>query len=309
MWIGSFDGRLLVARQDRTDQVLGSDVLDEVTCLMQTRDGAMWVGTQGNGLVRVEGDQVRRWTPNEGLTSDPIRSLFEDSAGNLWVGTQGSGLIRMAVGPLTAIGEPEGLASDGAWTIAPRRQGGVWIGSSKGLDQIDEDGVQAVGLPPSLNGSWVRSVFEDGEGRLWVGSYGSGLARREDGRWRVWTTADGLADSSVVAVTGDRAGGVWVGTTQGLHRVTGDEITPHDGLEVPYIRVILVDSRGRAWFGTNGGGERGSAPTEVGWPVWQATVSRSSAPPTVSPTTLFGASARAPTAASGSALTAAACAG
>src|SRR4030095_5667498 len=66
-----------------------------VRAFASTRDGALWLGTNGGGLTRYREGTFTRVTHAEGLPSDLIRSLYQDADGWLWVGTEGRGLARL----------------------------------------------------------------------------------------------------------------------------------------------------------------------------------------------------------------------
>jgi ligand-binding sensor domain-containing protein len=59
--------------------------------LTTTRDGALWAGAEGGGLIRYRAGSFRAFGPAEGLANGFVRVIFEDRAGTLWVGTD-SGL-------------------------------------------------------------------------------------------------------------------------------------------------------------------------------------------------------------------------
>src|SRR5688572_9945552 len=63
--------------------------------VVQTRDGYLWVGTNG-GLARFDGIHFTIFdtgaTPE--LKSNRIRALLEDRDGNLWIGTENGGLTK-----------------------------------------------------------------------------------------------------------------------------------------------------------------------------------------------------------------------
>ena len=63
-----------------------------VHSILQTRDGFLWIATEG-GLARFDGYQFLIFDSRNTLSlkSDNIRALLEDSGGTLWIGT-GSGL-------------------------------------------------------------------------------------------------------------------------------------------------------------------------------------------------------------------------
>ena len=71
-----------------------------------------------------------------------------------------------------------------------------------------------------LAGPKVRSLWEDGAGRIWIGSEFEGLAVRLGGRTlRILTTDDGLAGQEIMAIAGTPDGAVWLGTIDGLTRI------------------------------------------------------------------------------------------
>jgi ligand-binding sensor domain-containing protein len=75
------------------------------------------------------------------------------------------------------------------------------------------------------------------------------------------TTANGLSQSSVVAILKDKYGFMWFGTQDGLNRYDGYKFkvyrnNPADKTSIPYnnIRCLLEDKAGNLWVGTAGGG-------------------------------------------------------
>ena len=74
-----------------------------------------------------------------------------------------------------------------------------------------------------------------------------------------WSTADGLRQSSVIALTQSRDGWLWVGTVNGLARFDGNTFTPFNvnntpGLPDNVIVYLFEDSRTNLWVATAGGG-------------------------------------------------------
>ena len=74
-----------------------------------------------------------------------------------------------------------------------------------------------------------------------------------------WSTADGLPQSSVIALTQTRDGYLWLGTLNGLVRFDGHSMTPFNvnntpGLPDNGIIFLFEDSRTNLWVGTANGG-------------------------------------------------------
>jgi ligand-binding sensor domain-containing protein len=56
-------------------------------CVALGKDGSLWAGTEGGGLLRLRGNRLRVYSTNDGLTEGFVRSVYEDDRGRLWVGT------------------------------------------------------------------------------------------------------------------------------------------------------------------------------------------------------------------------------
>jgi ligand-binding sensor domain-containing protein len=117
-----------------------------------------------------------------------------------------------------------------------------------------ESFTRASGLPDDR----VFAVCVDG-GRTWAGTE-NGLALYEDGKWRAFTPADGLAHEAVLSIAADkRTGDVWVGTMGGLSRFSAgrfDTFTQlNSGLpnDVVYGVAVQGDS---VWVATAAGAGR-----------------------------------------------------
>lgn len=124
------------------------------------------------------------------------------------------------------------------------------------IKSFTHDPFDANSIPNDL----VQTIFYDEEDNiLWIGTYG-GLSRYAiDGDTftnylRGDVSANGLSHNVVVAVAKDREGDIWVGTLEGLNRLSREDgaislvETAH-----PTIRSLLLDSSGRLWIGSYGG--------------------------------------------------------
>jgi len=117
-----------------------------------------------------------------------------------------------------------------------------------------ENFTTANGLPDNR----VYSVCVDG-GRIWAGT-DNGLALYENGKWRVFTTADGLAHRAVLYLALDKkTHTLWIATMGGLSRYSAGRIDSFTQLNsgLPNDVVYGVTVQGDlVWVATAAGGAR-----------------------------------------------------
>ena len=114
-----------------------------------------------------------------------------------------------------------------------------------------ENFTTANGLPADH----VYAVLVDGE-RIWAGT-DNGLGLYENGKWKTYTTADGLAHRAVLSLALDkRTGDVWAGTMGGLSRVSAGRIVTYtqlnSGLSNDVVYGVSVEGE-NIWVATAAG--------------------------------------------------------
>ncbi|HUX44462.1 MAG TPA: two-component regulator propeller domain-containing protein [Terracidiphilus sp.] len=114
-----------------------------------------------------------------------------------------------------------------------------------------ENFTTANGLPDNH----VYSVLVDGD-RIWAGT-DNGLGLYEHGKWKTFTTKDGLAHRAVLSLALDkRTGDVWAGTMGGLSRISGGRIDTYtqlnSGLSNDVVYSVSVEGE-NVWVATAAG--------------------------------------------------------
>ena len=102
-------------------------------CLSQ--DGAVWAGTSGKGLWRIRGEERRRFTTADGLSSDAVHSIYQDPEGTLWIGTFGGGLSAFRDGRFLRYTEKDGLLSDNVAKIIDDGAA-LWLATTRGICRV-----------------------------------------------------------------------------------------------------------------------------------------------------------------------------
>ncbi len=244
--------RLDVDQNRRPVPVAG--VAGPVVSLIEDRDGIIWAGTWGQGLIRVTGSGVDRWTSRDGLPEDFIRTLAEDAEGNLWIGMRSGGLGRWKDGRLVPLGPPEGLAGSFATTVAADPAGDLWLGTWRGgLYRLRNGALESQPTPLPTLYFTVRALAFDRLGHQWIGNW-EGLFQFDGKKYQHFGSEMNAAYRRVSALLFDRSGALWVGTADhGVFRFPEGRPTasvPPPLLPETEVTALLEDSAGSVWVGT-----------------------------------------------------------
>lgn len=118
-----------------------SNANDFTVALTEGPDGTLWAGTLGSGLEQIQNTKgssvtVRRFTREDGLGSNEIRSLYADSDGALWIGTLDGGLTEFRNGAFHGYTARDGLLSDNISHIEDDGRGSLWLSTTRGICRI-----------------------------------------------------------------------------------------------------------------------------------------------------------------------------
>ena len=191
-----------------------------IQVLFFDRQGALWVGSSGHGLYRIDNQQVEQFLSVDGLSSDSIQKIYEDHEGNLWVATsRGIDCFRQ-IHVITFRG-PEGRGEDEADGVLASRDGTVWVARAGSLDAIRDVKLSSIKTGSGLPGQNVTSLLEDYRGRLWVGIDDT-LSIYQNGTFHPIKKADGRSLGFVVGLAEDVEHNVWaeiIGPPRTLFRI------------------------------------------------------------------------------------------
>ncbi|MBN2200710.1 response regulator [bacterium] len=223
----------------RNPRSLGSNA---VLSLATDDAGRLWAGTWNGGISILDtgGNGFTRLNSgNSGLQSNHVFALANAGRGRMAVGTYGGGLtlVDSRTGAMTTYqtdpADPASLQSNIVFSLYRDRRGTLWVGTlSDGLARFQEDRpgkgrfiryTQNPADTAGLSDNRIHSMFEDGQGRFWVGtSNGLGLLDRETGRFRTYRAKDGLPNDFILAVQGDGKSNLWISSLAGVTRFHPD---------------------------------------------------------------------------------------
>ena len=189
----------------------------ELQDLFVDREGSVWMGVVGHGLLRWVGeDRWEAYTTEDGLSDNLVWASKRDHQGRLWIGTE-SGLNWIPEGGNNPrIWQQSGIQISRAGSLEVSEDGAIWIGSAAGsLTRID---------PKTLSGTqWTLPpvyAMATGPNRLWIatarGLYQVDPAARKRQPELVTDAAFPGRSLRIPSICLDPDGRVWVTSDQGL---------------------------------------------------------------------------------------------
>ena len=216
----------------------------------------LWLGTEGQGLYRLQKQSISVYSKERGLADRDVYAIYQDSHDAVWVGAWHTGLSRFKGGKITNYTVADGLPALLVTALEEDREGHLWVGTHGGLAVFDHGRFHKPAGPALPDRAVVQAMHQDREGTLWFGT-SRGLVRYQEGVTRVFTIADGLAADDIRVMIEDRAGDLWIGGYGGLTRLHNGRFTSwreQDGLPGKNIWSLYQDREGVIWIGTYGNG-------------------------------------------------------
>ena len=116
-----------------------------------------------------------------------------------------------------------GLPQNTVTALVQTQDGYLWIGTEAGLVRFDGNSFQVFdhNSDAAMPGNDICCLLEGPDGALWVGG-SEGLARWQQGKFRAYTTRDGLPGNGIRALARTNDAQLWAYTDQGPARMSGD---------------------------------------------------------------------------------------
>lgn len=194
----------ITKRFTRWEDIAGTESKDffrSVHSIITDTDGAVWLGTESFGLIRV---MIKR-----GATGKLELKEFENYR----------------------FGDTIGPANDVIYSLSLGNNGRVWVGCRYGGLSVFNKATKkfttcnAFSYEGAISNNDILSLFLDSRNRMWIGtSYGLNWIKESDITkekpvFETLNLSDGLPNNTVHAITADEKGDIWVSTNNGLARI------------------------------------------------------------------------------------------
>ncbi|WP_313263714.1 two-component regulator propeller domain-containing protein [Sphingobacterium sp.] len=244
-----------------------SDRLATVSNILLGENRTMQLATEGSGLVEMngEGHLLKQVTKKTGGPDDFILTAFKDQHQHVWLGLRKGGVAVQYAGssdwhPID-LGEPVTEVR----AIYEDHLGQIWIAAHQGIFIYDgvQQHVQKLLINKPMLGDYApRTLVEDGQYNMWVGTYGQGLYVYNSERklLRKMDNNSGLRNNTINHLLRDRDNNIWIASNHGLAmqdagKKVGDltVLLPPGGNAWLFVNGLAEDHAGNIWCSTKSG--------------------------------------------------------
>lgn len=238
----------------------------QVYSLLQDSRGYLWLGTQGGGLARFDGQRFSTYSSKDGLQGNYVNALAEDPQGNLWIGTN-RGLHRFngRTFDLIELKKGQDVGVNAICIKEKDKDFEVFLATENGMYslpiKLDVKTNQQRWVAPqffsAINGQTVgrlTSAFCDSKKKVWMGG-DFGLFRYENGQWQTIQRRK----AEVVAISETKDGRILAGIfNSGVLIIDGKKrnfLNTNNGLPSNKVQCFWRNERdGKIWIGTQDAG-------------------------------------------------------
>ncbi|MEO6805828.1 MAG: two-component regulator propeller domain-containing protein [Edaphobacter sp.] len=246
--LARFDGLSFQVFQQSNESAFTSD---DVSCLAEDRNEALWIGT-ANGLLRESGGLFERFGLDSGLPSATILSVAVDDDSSVLVLTP-KGVARVDHGKVTALQVPE---NEAVLAISRAADGSVWLATANNLllyknNELHRE--RSISMPSSAGITGLAVV--PSQQAVWLGSVRD-VTLLQNGSRHTWSVDRELPGTRIQSLSSDSHGVVWIGTNRGLVSIDAASraVRPVAGVGSTSVLSTMEDRDGDRWVGTETSG-------------------------------------------------------
>ena len=244
---------LMIREENRWRQIgRRSGLIGPVYAILQDREGSLWIGLSGHGLVRWLG--YREWehfNSESGLGSDLVYESLP-VPGGIWAGTDSGLFFGRRVAGDWNWRRQTGIGDSPVHSVVQDRQGRLWLGTEgRGAARLETQTGRIEWF--DKNRGLAESPYTlllDRENRIWAGTL-TGLFVA-DLKTLQFHQVEEVPAVSCLAVIEAPGGEIWIGTGKGVFRLAAgrwQRLTTGDGLSNNEVLSLAADYNGDIWVG------------------------------------------------------------
>ncbi len=254
IWIGGYSGILRYDGNTFT-RLPNSGGLTNGRGLFEDNKGRIWVGTNDNGVVVIDGKDMTHLTYKEGLPSSSIRTFAQDNEGNVFIGTT-EGVCYADPEMNIHVVDDKRINSEMIWKLDSDSKGKIYGHTKNGLIfLIDNKTVKALHSGNELETGKITTLKTDPEnpGKVYLGCDGGVVYYGEFGSSAALMERISVEPLNSVECISYDCNRLWIASSSKVGYIDDDgrfcvldDIPLDSGIE-----MMTSDYQGNMWFASS----------------------------------------------------------
>jgi len=279
IWLGTSNGLSVLNKSNNSftnvyenaNDLINSLPSDYILSIEQANNGTIWIGTSKGFCKVVSNDNkfvFKTYSPKDIEKDLFVQTITVCDENTLCVGTKNKGLFKFDLISERFLPRDIINMDEDVRAVAAVGNGMLWVGSSDGVHLINNnDGlVRTIKYEPneenSLSHNYVKSIFKDKKGSIWVGSYYGGVDIWDASNTNFLNFKESsgikrLGHKVVSSIVDDAEGNLYLGTEGGGLTIFSNRINDvryintenNKVLGSNNIKSLLIDNQ-KLWIGT-----------------------------------------------------------
>lgn len=267
-----------------------------VKTLFQSRNGDIWMATRKPEVYQLDrqGQVKQFFSESHNFDFGSVYNIMEDREGNLWFSTKGRGLVKAIPDQSQSTGyrflrflhderNPSSISGNDVYYTYQDSRGNIWVALfGGGLNLVSEEKGQHIfyhkgnsfhHYPKFGLYMEVRSMVEDQNGRIWVGtsdglmSFDGSFAHPNQIEFEIYRNVEvrsHVSDNDIYVLFRDSEAQLWVSVFGGglnklesydadLKKPTFSTYSMNEGLNSDVVLSVVEDDEGYLWLATENG--------------------------------------------------------
>ncbi|MCR5777807.1 MAG: response regulator [Lachnospiraceae bacterium] len=254
VWIGGYSG---IIRYDGTkfERMPSETGLLNGRVLFEDSIGRIWVGTNDNGVIVMDGNEFNYYSKGEDLASDSVRSFAEDANGNVYIGsTAGISYVddRMEI----HLVDDSRINNERILRLVSDKSGNVFGQTKAGaIFSIENGKITRYYESRDLNIKKITTILADPdeEGKIYIGTEGEYIYHGNFGDKADKMTAIKICPISNVHWMSCEFGRIWI-ASESLVGYLDEDHYMRTVTHLPMntsIEMMTSDYQGNMWFASS----------------------------------------------------------
>ncbi len=195
-----------------------------------------------------------------------VTSVIEDSDGTIFIGTEGGGIYKTTDNGNTWLSASSGLANPFVYALTKMSDGSIFAGTKEGIFKSTDKGMNWILEAGISRGHLIPFISTDKDGTVYASIWGSGVCKKIDNDWRLYSINDELHNTFVNALAFTRDGTILAATEGGVYGLSkGENKWRFIGLLEYLVQASVIDNNGYIYAAVWGSGIQRSKDNGKEW--------------------------------------------